>query len=75
MGDTDIAKLYIATLRFKSQIKRLYLSGPSGPEGQASFKKALAGIPAVGEMSGGPEEFVQNAVKHFAARGFERVQK
>lgn len=75
MPETSNEKLYIATLLFRNQEKRLYLVGESGDEGESKFQVAKKGLTKVGDASSNLEEFVERAVQHFKSLGFERIQK
>lgn len=75
MSGTVNEKLYIITLRFQNQEKRLYLVGEDSDSGQKKYKEAVEGIDAIGEKGKDFPEFLQSCIEHFQRYGFVRIKK
>lgn len=75
MIETNNEKLYIVTLIFGNQEKRLYLVGESGGEGESKFQLAKEGLTEVGDASSDIEDYVGRAVQHFKRVGFARIRR
>ena len=67
--------LYIITIEFGGQQKRLYLEGEDSEEAQRAFKHARMSLNEIGGSSTEFSEFLERAVHHFAESGFERIKK
>ena len=66
-------ELYITTLRWKDNIKKLYLGGERGENGKEKIGKALEEIEALGDSTQNWEEFYRKSLDILKKHGFERV--
>lgn len=66
-------KLYIVTLRFGQQQRRVFLEGEAGEAGEARYRTALRELDAVGDACGEWTDFLPHAIRHFRKHGFVEV--
>lgn len=66
-------ELYIITLRWKDNFKKLYLGGEKGEHGKEKLRKALKDIEASGDSTKNWEEFYNKSLDILKGYGFGRV--
>ncbi len=66
-------ELYIVTLRWKDNFKKLYLGGEKGETGKEKIGKALKDIEAIRASTEKWEDFYNKSLAILKKFGFERV--